>query len=46
MVEDFLRSWDLKTALDLGHDEMRFQFEDSHMIDCDPLPPGERRGDG
>jgi len=25
---------------------MRFQFEDSHVIDRDPLPPGERTGDG
>lgn len=46
MVKGFLRSWKLKTALDLGRDEMRFQFEDSHVIDRDPLPPGERTGDG
>lgn len=46
MIEVFLCSWELKTALDLGRDEMRFQFEDSHVIDRDPLPPGERTGDG
>ena len=46
MVEDFLRSWEPKTVLDLGRGEMRFQFEDSHVIDRDPLLPGEKTGDG
>jgi hypothetical protein len=41
VVEDFLRSWEIKTELDSGRDELRFQFEDSHVIDRDPLPPGD-----
>jgi len=40
VVEDFLRSWEIKTALELGRGEMQFQFEDSHVIDLDPPPPG------
>ena len=40
VVENFLRSWEIKTALDLGHGEIQFQFEDSHIIDCNPPPPG------
>ena len=40
VVENFLRSWEIKTALELGRDEMRFQFEDSHVIDRNPPPPG------
>jgi hypothetical protein len=40
VVEDFLRSWEIKTALELGRGEMQFQFEDSHVIDRNPTPPG------
>jgi len=40
VVGDFLHSWEIKTALELGRDEIQFQFEDSHMIDRDPPPPG------
>lgn len=40
VVEDFLRSWEIKTALELGRGEMQFQFEDSHVIDRNPPPPG------
>ena len=40
VVGDFLRSWEIKTALELGRGEMRFQFEDSHVIDRNPPPPG------
>lgn len=40
VVEDFLRSWEIKTALELGRGEMRFQFEDSHVIDRNPPPLG------
>ena len=40
VVEDFLRSWEIKTALELGRGEMRFQFEDSHGIDRNPPAPG------
>jgi hypothetical protein len=40
VVEDFLRSWEIKTALELGRGEIRFQFEDSHVIDRNPPPPG------
>ena len=40
VIDDFLRSWEIKTALELGRDEMRFQFEDSHMVDRDPPPLG------
>jgi hypothetical protein len=40
VIDGFLRSWEIKTALELGRDEMRFQFEDSHMVDRDPPPPG------
>lgn len=40
VVEGFLSSWEIKTALELGRDEMRFQFEDSHVIDRNPPPPG------
>jgi hypothetical protein len=40
VVDGFLRSWEIKTALELGRGEMRFQFEDSHTVDRDPPPPG------
>lgn len=40
VVDGFLRSWEIKAALELGRGEMRFQFEDSHMVDRDPPPPG------
>jgi hypothetical protein len=40
VVEDFLRSWEINTALELGRGEMQFQFEDSHVIDRNPPPPG------
>ena len=40
VVGDFLHSWEIKTALELGRDEMQFQFEDSHVIDRNPPPPG------
>jgi hypothetical protein len=40
VVKDFLRSWEIKTALELGRGEMEFQFEDSHVIDRNPPPPG------
>lgn len=40
VVGDFLRSWEIKTALELGRGEMEFQFEDSHVIDRNPPPPG------
>ena len=40
VVEDFLRSWEIFTALELGRDEMQFQFEGSHVIDRNPPPPG------
>ena len=40
VVEYFLRSWEIKTALELGRGEMKFQFEDSHVIDRNPPPPG------
>ena len=40
VVDKFLRSWEIKTALELGRGEMRFQFEDSHVIDRDPPPLG------
>ena len=40
VVEDFLRSWEVKTALELGRGEMQFQYEDSHVIDRNPPPPG------
>ena len=40
VVGDFLHSWEIKTALELGRGEMRFQFEDSHVIDRNPPPPG------
>ena len=40
VVEDFLRSWEIKTELKIGRGEMRFQLEDSHVIDRDPPPPG------
>jgi hypothetical protein len=40
VVGDFLRSWEIKTALELRRGEMRFQFEDSQVIDRDPPPPG------
>jgi len=40
VVDDFLYSWEIKTALELGGGEMQFQFEDSHVIDRNPPPPG------
>ena len=40
VVEDFLHSWEIKTALELRRDAMKFQFEDSHVIDRNPPPPG------
>ena len=40
VVEGFLHSWEIKTALELGRDEMHFQFEDSHVIDRNPPPLG------
>ena len=40
VVGDFLRSWEIKTALELGRGEMRFQFEDSQVIDRNPPPLG------
>ena len=40
VIEDFLRSWEIKTALELGRGELRFHFEDSRIIDRDPPPPG------
>ena len=40
VVDDFLHSWEIKTALELEGGEMEFQFEDSHVIDRNPLPPG------
>jgi len=40
VVEDFLHSWEIKTALELGRGAMKFQFEDSHVIDRNPPPPG------
>jgi hypothetical protein len=40
VVGDFLHSWEIKTALELGRGEMQFQFEDAHVIDRNPLPPG------
>ncbi len=40
VVKDFLCSWKIKTALELGRGEMEFQFEDSHVIDRNPPPPG------
>jgi len=40
VVEDFLHSWEIKTALELRRGAMKFQFEDSHVIDRNPPPPG------
>lgn len=40
VVGDFLHSWEIKTALELGRGEMQFQFEDAHIIDRNPPPPG------
>jgi len=40
VVEEFLHSWEIKTALELGRGEMQFEFKDSHLIDRNPLPPG------
>lgn len=40
VVEDFLHSWEIKTALGLRRGAMKFQFEDSHVIDRNPPPPG------
>ena len=40
VVEDFLHSWEIKTALELRRGAMQFQFEDAHVIDRNPPPPG------
>lgn len=43
VVEDFLRSWEIKTELEIGRGEMRFQFEDSHVIDRYSSPPKDSK---
>ena len=40
VVDDFLHSWEIMVALDLEGGEMQFQFEDAHVIDRNPPPPG------
>jgi hypothetical protein len=40
VVENFIRSWEIKAALELGREEMKFDFEYSHVIDRNPPPPG------
>ena len=40
VVEDFLHSWEIMAALELGRGEMQFQFEDADVIDRNPPPPG------
>jgi hypothetical protein len=32
VVENFTRSWEIKAALELGREELKFDFEDSHVI--------------
>lgn len=39
-VEDFLRSWEIKAALEIGYKQIIFQFEDAKIIDRNPPPPG------
>lgn len=39
-VEGFLRSWEIKAALEIGHKQIIFQFEDAKIIDRNPPPPG------
>jgi len=39
-VDDFLHSWEIKTDLEVGHGEIRFQFKNYHVIDRDPPPLG------
>ena len=40
VVDDFLYSWKIKTALELEGSEMEFEFEYSNLIDRNPPPPG------
>ena len=40
VVKNFLRSWEIKTSLELGRGEMCFQFEDAYVIDRNPPPSG------
>ena len=40
VVDDFLHSWEIMAALELEGGEMQFQFEDAHVIDRNPPPPG------
>jgi hypothetical protein len=40
VVEEFLRAWEIYTALRFGAAEMRFSFERPHVIDRKPPPPG------
>jgi hypothetical protein len=40
VVDKFLRAWELDVALPFGIGEMWFVYEDAHLIDRDPPPPG------
>lgn len=39
-VEGFLRSWEIKAALEVGYKQIIFQFEDAKIIDRNPPLPG------
>jgi hypothetical protein len=39
-VEPFLNAWELDASLSLGRDAIRFEFEQSRIVDRNPPPPG------
>jgi hypothetical protein len=39
-VEEYLRAWEIHTALRLGRGEIGFEFGGADVIDRDPPPPG------
>ncbi len=40
VVDKFVQAWELDIALRFGRGEMWFVYEDAHLIDRDPPPPG------
>jgi hypothetical protein len=40
VVDKFVQAWELDIALRFGRGEMWFVYEDAHLIDRDPHPPG------
>jgi hypothetical protein len=40
IADDFLRAWELDAALGIGRREIKFTFQDAHIVDRNPPPPG------